>query len=189
MRSSLKKFFSVKDVFKARNLTVMAILLAMRAILSQFDIYVSASFRALSFAELPGALAAILYGPWAGLAFALLGDFFGYIVKPVGPYFPLFAVGEMLANFIYACFLYKREIKTLNVIFARLLIFATVSMGVNFISLSLLYGQTAGVFFTQARFVSNAIQLPIHVFLVCFFGRFAVKAQAGRKAADSSAGR
>lgn len=175
MTVAIKNFFSVKDIFKTRNLAIMAMMVALKIILSQFTIYLTPSFKAITFAYLPGAMVSILYGPIAGLVFGFVGDTIGYIVKPAGPYFIGYALSEMLANFIYACLLYKKPITITRVLASRIAITVTITFGLNFLWNVIMYGSVASKYFTAARVINNVAQLPIYVALIMFFGKFALR--------------
>ena len=169
----MRSFFQVKGVFSTRNLVVMALMVALKVVLAQFTIPVTPQFKLFTLAYLPGAMVATLYGPWAALAFGLVGDTVGYFAKPFGPYFIGYALSEMAANFIYACFLYRRPITYLRVALVRLVILVTVIFGLNFLWGSILSGSTASKFFTSVRLVNNLVQFPIYVMLSVWSCRLA----------------
>ena len=171
----IKEFFSVKDVFKTNNLVVMAMMVALKMILSQFSIYLTPTFKLIEFSYLPSAIVSILYGPIAGVVFGFVADTVGFIAKPVGPYFVGYAISEMVSNFIYACFLYKCPITWQRVLMSRVIITVSVTFGLNFIWNVMMYGSVASKYFTGARLLNNLVQLPLYVFLIVFFAKTAIK--------------
>ncbi|MDR1540832.1 MAG: folate family ECF transporter S component [Clostridiales bacterium] len=171
----MRRFFSLKDIFKTRNFAVMAMMVALHFILSQFTIYLSPTFKAITFAYLPGAIVAILYGPWAAIAFGFAADTVGFIAKPVGPYFVGYALSEMVTNFIFAAFLYQKQINVLRALLARLVNMAVVTFGLNYLWNVIMYGSIASAYFTSVRFINNLVQLPVYVALIVFFGRLALR--------------
>ncbi|MDR1541694.1 MAG: folate family ECF transporter S component [Clostridiales bacterium] len=171
----MRRFFSAKDVFKTKNIAVMAMMAALHFVLSQFTIYLSPTFKAITFSYLPGAIVAILYGPWAALAFGFVADTIGFIAKPVGPYFIGYAVSEMLANFTYAAFLYRKPVSLVRVLLSRLVITAVVTFGLNYLWNAIMYGSAASAYFTSVRLINNLAQLPVYVALIMFFGRLALR--------------
>lgn len=168
-------FFSAKNVFTTRNLTVMALMVALKVVLSFFSIYITPTFRILSFGYLPGAIVSLLYGPLAGLGFGFVADIVGYVVKPVGAYLPFYALSEMVANFIYALFLYRRPLTVWRVALAQISVTVIVIFGMGFLWNSLLFGGTASTFYTGGRFLSNLINLPIYVALIVLLGRLSLR--------------
>jgi ECF transporter S component (folate family) len=170
-------FFSRKGVFTPKNLVVMAMMVALAAILSRFSIYITPTFKAISFAYLPGAITAMLFGPWAALVYGLASDTLNYFANPQGGYFPGYALSEMLSYFIYACFLYKRPVSFVRVLIARILILITVVFGLNYLWMNIMYGSTAGSFFTGARLINNLVQLPFHTLLITFVAKPVLRAK------------
>ena len=168
---TLKEFFAYKNVFSLRNVIVMGLMIALSAILSRFTIYITPTFKAISFAYLPGVVVAILFGPWATLVYGFVNDFTSYIVNPQGGYFPGYALSEMLSYFIYACLLYRRPIKLWRVIIARVLILITVVFGLNYVWMSIMIGTTASGYFTGVRLINNIVQLPFHALLITTVGK------------------
>jgi ECF transporter S component (folate family) len=194
---TFREFFSLKGVFTVRNVVVMGLMTAIAAILGAlFNIFATPTFKIFSLTYLPGVIVAMLFGPWASVLYGFASDFVVYIVNPQGGYFPGFAISEIVSCLIHAFFLYKREftitriskapregnrgehvltIRTTftitRVIAARLVNLVVVLMGLNFVWLNMMYGQSAGTFFTGARLVNNLIQFPLHVILILLVGR------------------
>jgi ECF transporter S component (folate family) len=182
----MRGFFSLKQVFTTKHLAVMAMLLAIRVILGLpfLTIYLTPQFKLISFAYLCDAATAMLYGPWAALAFGFAGDTLGYFATmgSGGGYMPLFAISEMVTGFIFAAFLYdparlssgsrqpenRPDVRLTRVLPAWALNLILVVLGLNSLWLMLLYGSSAGSVFTLVRFGSNLAQFPLHVALTYF---------------------
>ncbi len=175
----MKKLVQKENVFKTRPLVVMAMLTALHFVLSQFNIYLTPTFRLVSFSFIPGAIAAILYGPVAGLAFGFVADTVGYIAKPMGPYFIGYAVSAMATNFIYASFLYKKPLQLWRVALAQLLVLGITVFGLNYLWNLIMYGSVASKYYTSVRILNNLLQYPLHVGLVLVFGKFASRLESG----------
>jgi ECF transporter S component (folate family) len=172
MPVSIREFFSVHGVFTTRNVVVMAVLLAVRAVLNLpfLTIYLGPGFKLITFSYITDALTAMFFGPVAGAIFAFAGDSLGYFTSSGtgGAYFPGFALSEIVTCFIFACFFYRRKVTMPRVIAAWLLNLGIVLLGMNSLWLILMYGQSAGETFTLARVVNNLVQSPAHV-LILFF--------------------
>ena len=177
----MQKFFDPRGVFTTRNLAVMAMLIAVRYVLSQFSVAVTPQFKMFTLAYIPTAMVAALYGPWAAIVFGFVGDTVGYFAKPMGPYFAGYALSEMLTGFIYACFTYRQRINYVRVAIARILILVLVIFGLNFVWGSILYGSTASGFFTSVRLWNNLVQFPVYVFLSTWAAKLAVRMEARRE--------
>ena len=88
--SKSKKFFSVK------NLTAMAMLIALQIVLSRFlGFQVSEGLR-ISFESIPIILGGIWLGPVAGAVIGLVSDFLGTVISGYGVYFLPLAVTPVL---------------------------------------------------------------------------------------------
>lgn len=165
-----------KKMFTTKTLVVMALMVALKIILRQFTIYLTPTFKLINFDYLPGAMIAMLYGPWAGLLFGFVGDTIGYFAKPVGPYFIGYALSEMVINFIYGLFLYRKPLKIWRVTAAKITVLLTVTYGLNYLWNIIMYGTAASAFFTGARIINNLIQLPLSVFLLIITARMVLMA-------------
>jgi ECF transporter S component (folate family) len=159
----------------------MALMLAVSAILSRFSIYLTPTFEAIGFAYLPGAIVAMLCGPRYALAYGFIGDALQYFANPQGGYFPGYALSEMLTCLIYALFLYARPVTFPRVIAARLVILVTVTMGLNYIWMRMMYGMIAGGYYTGARLVNNLVQLPFHALIITLVGKRLTRFWENRK--------
>ena len=166
---ALREFFAT-DVFTVRAIAVLAVLLAIRAVLGlpALTIFLAPGFKLITFAYVADALAAMFYGPIAGVAFGFAGDFLGFISSggAGGAYFPGFAVSEIITCLLFACFFFKRKITLPRVIIAWLLNLAFVVLGLNYLWLILVYGQSAGEVYAMARVLNNLIQSPLHIFIL-----------------------
>jgi ECF transporter S component (folate family) len=133
-------------------------------------IYLTPTFKAISFSYLPGVITAVLFGPWAALIYGLAADTVGYMANPTGGYFFGYAISAMVTYFIYAVLLYGSQNDKLwqlvvRAAIARILIIGIVFFGLNFQWARMTYGQVAGAFFTGVRLINNAVQFPFHVAL------------------------
>lgn len=161
--------------FTTRKVVTLGLMIALSVVLSTFDIWITPSFKLFSLLYLPGVIVSVLYGPIIGMAFGFISDFATYIIKPMGPYFMGYALSAMVANLIYGIFIYNRKISLIRVVIARALVVLIVTLGLNAIWMQMMYGQTAGQFYTGTRLIRNLIQFPIDVLLIMYISRLAVK--------------
>ena len=166
---TIREFFAT-DVFSAKTIVVLAALLAIRTILNLpfLTIFIGPGFKLITFAYITDALAAMFYGPIAGIAFGFAGDFLGFLSSSGagGAYFPGFAVSEIITCFLFACFFFRRKITLPRVIVAWLLNLFIVLLGLNSLWLIVMYGMGAGEVFALARIVTNIVQSPIHILIL-----------------------
>ncbi|MDR2712613.1 MAG: folate family ECF transporter S component [Clostridiales bacterium] len=206
---TLGNFFRKRNLFSLRHLTFMGLMIAISVVLGQLDIYANPSFRLFSISYLPGVIVAMLCGPWEALAYGLIKDLLVFITNPHGPYFPGYALSEMLTYFIYAYFLYQKPILLLRnkqtvryysattmvlyklgfalgtiaknltynwrVFVSYLIVTISITLGLGYIWLSILYGKPAGEFYTGVRLINQLWQFPLHVFLIIITGHFCQK--------------
>jgi len=175
-------FYNPREVFAIRNLTVMGMMLALRVVLGFLIIQPTPHLRAFSPIFLPMVVVAYLYGPLAAIVFGIAGDTLGFITRPLGVYFPGFAISEAVQCLIYAIFLHKRPIDNIKwlvfrVTLARICIAVFVFFGLNFVWFNVfghLFGvppavREAGAFFiASGRVITNVVFLPIYVALSVF---------------------
>lgn len=169
--------FSTKNVFSLRNVIFMGIMAALSVLLDIFlSFNITPTFRAISFAYLPGVIVGIFYGPWAALAFGFVADTVKYFVRPEGAYFFGYALSEMLSYFLIAVFQYKRELKIWRIAAARFLVLIIIVFGMNYLWNYMMFGQIASKYYTIARVTNNIVQFPIHVALIYFLAKLVKKA-------------
>lgn len=137
----------------------------MQVVLGQLaSIQLGTSIR-VSFGYLAVSATAVLLGPFPAMASAAFADILGYILKPVGEYFPGFTLSAALGGLIYGFAFFERRISIPRVLLAKLAINVLVNLLLNTLWLKLLYGNA---FFAilPARALKNLIQYPVDVCLL-----------------------
>jgi ECF transporter S component (folate family) len=157
-------------VFGPRHLALLGLMAALSAVLSRFTVPLAQNLVLLRFNYLPEFLVGMLLGPWAALLFGAVADTVSFLSNPVGAYFPGYALSEMLASFIYACFFYRRPVSFWRALLARASYIALIAFGLNYLWDFLLSGRPAASFFTGFRLLNNLIQLPFHALLMTLIG-------------------
>ncbi len=89
-------------------LSSLAMLTALEVVLSRLVPVVSSQQIKISFAFLPVAIAAYLYGIKGGALVAGVGDVVGALMFPVGEFFPGFTVTAILVGVCFGAFLGKK---------------------------------------------------------------------------------
>lgn len=147
-----------------RAITTCGMLLAVSVVLGFFKVPVTEIIE-LRFAFLPIACIGMLFGPVVGAETGMLSDILGYIVKPTGPFFPGFTISAIAQGIIYGLFFYKKEITVRRIILAQLTDTIIVSLILNPIWLSILYGNGFIAVFT-GRLIKTAVMFPINTVLL-----------------------
>ena len=150
---------SAQEFSRVQTIAVCGMLLALRLVLSLFTINASAILK-ISFSYLPVAAAGMLFGPLAGGAVGALGDALGSFINPTGPYFPGFTLDAFVSGFLYGLLLYRRPVKLGRTFAAKALSTLVVSIVLNPIWLSFLYGKSFFVI-VSGRIAANLAMLPV----------------------------
>ena len=160
-----------KDVFRlpemnARLLSTSALLLALDVIL--YKIAIGPAYFQITFGFLSMALMGYLYGPiWAGLL-EMLSNTLNFTIFGSGTFQAAFLITAFLGGFINGLFLYHKKINLPSVIAAQLLIMIPVSLFINSLLMSVLFGADFKVIFL-GRFIRNMIRIPIQIMVVYSF--------------------
>ncbi len=168
-----KKYWdtAAKELTSIRTLTVAALMIALRVALKVVDIPLGIGIS-IGVGFIVNALMGSVCGPIIALMAGAITDILGYIVDPQGAYMFLFTLVEMLGSFIYALFLYRRNISFTRLLLCKL----TVNVLVNIICQNVLFyiydylGKAKLVTITMSV-IKNVVLLPIEVMaLVLVFG-------------------
>jgi ECF transporter S component (folate family) len=161
---------SLQNCRKVRVLTAAAMLIALTVVLSFFTLYITQSAR-FSFSFVPMAAGGMLFGPVVSGIIGALADIIGYIIKPAGPYMPLFTLNAVLTGLIYGIFLFKKEPSLKNIIIAQLLITIVVDVVLNSCWLVLLYGQGFAAIL-PLRILKCTLFFPVQVLILYIMAKY-----------------
>ena len=150
---------SAREIGSVRTVAVCGMLLALKMVLGMFTINVTSLLK-IGFAYLPIAAAGMLFGPVVGGIVGAVGDILGYFIQPSGPYFPGFTLNAFLSGFFYGLLLYRRPVKLVRTFTAKALVTFVVSIVLNPLWLSVLYGKAFFVV-VSSRIVTNLLMLPV----------------------------
>ncbi len=139
-------------------------LLALKVVLGLFTLNVSNLLK-IGFSFLPIAVAGLLFGPVAGGIVGAAGDVVSYFISPTGPYFPGFTLNAFLSGFLYGAILFGRPVRLWRVFSAKASVTLLVSLLLNPLWLSVLYGKGFIAVFS-VRIATNLALLPIETALL-----------------------
>jgi len=122
-----------------KMVVTMALMIALEIVLHRF---LSIKLPTVQFhlGFLPIAALAILYGPWAGLAWGI-AEFLGAILFPVGAYFPGFTISSALFGVVLGLFLYRYRYKFWKVVVASVICTIAFSLCLDTFWLVQFFGQ------------------------------------------------
>ncbi len=172
MNVILRKFScSAKELGNVKNLTVCALMLALRIVLGYFA-NVSLSFlpnAKIGFSFLPIAIAAFLCGPVAGMIVGGLGDFLSWVIMPMGGYFFGWTLSGILVGMLYGLFLYQNKNRLLlKLIICEVVICLFVEVLLGSLWLQIQFEKAFWVM-TGIRSIDALISLPIETILIFLF--------------------
>lgn len=156
---------SFLELKNTRNLTTLAMLMALQLVLSLFGSIPLSDSLKLSCSFLASSAIGMLFGPFCAALTGGLVDVMQAFIKPTGPFFPGFTLTAVLGGIIYGCFLYKDKPTLPRIILSKALVNLLLNIGMNSYWLYLLYGY--GFWgMIPSRGLKNLILLPIEVILL-----------------------
>lgn len=159
-------------------LTTSALLVAMSVILGWFKVPVT-NLIEIRFQMLPIAVGGMLFGPAVGGVMGAMEDILSYIIKPTGPFFPGFSISAAVGGVIFGLMLRKKA-SVLRVFLTEVVYTAVVSICLNNIWLSVLYGR-AFLPVMIARLPQSLIMIPVNTVLLAAVLRTVGKIPSVRK--------
>ena len=176
MRIFYKFSDSLGEFRNLRNLTLMAMLLALNVCLSFFSIQ-PFPFLKIGFSFLSLTAAGMMFGPTAGFLIGAAGDLIGYFIKPTGPFNPLMTLVAAVAGLIWGLVLYKNQCGLGRVIIAKTTITVVCNLIMTTTILCLFFGSVFNEIF-PLRVVKNLCALPVEVAMAYFMCKALVRIQA-----------
>ncbi len=157
---------------QTKKLTVCGMILALAVLAGALKIPIN-SYVEIRFSFLPIAIAGYLFGPLYGGIVGALSDILGFIVKPTGAFFPGFTIAQAVTGVLYGAILRPRKQKNelfpaisfSRILAAQLAVMLVVSMFLNTINLSILYGEGFIPVFIS-RLARTLIMFPINLILL-----------------------
>lgn len=156
---------------KIRKITLAGLLIAISIIFSRFlaaDVVVGGlSTLRISLGPVPLYLSGMLLGPVYGAIAGALADSLGYLVKPLGGYFPGFAINGALTGMIPGLLLmfYKKRQSWWRLLIIITIVEVITSAILTPLWLSIITGK-AFIVFLPTNIISRAFLIPIYVTLV-----------------------
>lgn len=161
--TEMKSSFS--EMKKLKNLTTMALLIALSVVLHTWATIPLGPTLKLGFGFIATAIMGMMFGPfWATIAAGAV-DILQYLIKPTGEFFPGFTLTAMLAGLIFGLFLYKNRTSLPRLIISKTLVNLLLNILLNTLFLKILYGKAFWAL-AGSRFIKNLALLPIEVVIL-----------------------
>lgn len=180
--AAAKNFSDVKMICYAA--LIIALRVAVKFIVIPVNFGVEFSFDCYI-----NSLGSLVYGPLVGLAVGAVSDTLGCILHPSGPYFFPFILSEMSSSFIFALFLWKRDISAPRVLLSKF----TVNFICNIIITSIIMKPYMRIFYGQdynlvnmTRIVKNLILFPLEAMVITFIFAAIIPALRSMKLVSTS---
>lgn len=153
---------SAKEVRRVKSICGCAMLTALNVAVGTLFIPITPTLR-IGFSSIFAGVSGMYYGPVITGMAGVIADTLKYIMRPDGPYFPGFAINELLTGMIYGSFFYKKEITLPRVILARLCVTVFINLILTSLWLNIMYQNPL---FTMVRLIKNIIMFPMDVALL-----------------------
>lgn len=148
-----------------REIAVTGLLIAMNIALGKVGI--TTPVVRITFAFLPTALIAFLFGPWVGGVAAVFSDLLSFILGGGGAFFPGFTISAFLTGLIYGLLIHKKQLTLKRVIIAEVLIAVFIHIGLNTVWIHMLTNNPL-VVILPPRLIQNAVTLVVRVMSIWF---------------------
>ncbi|OOO00469.1 MAG: hypothetical protein ATN35_07100 [Epulopiscium sp. Nele67-Bin004] len=161
----------MKHKLTTRELVILSALIALEIILSRFLSIIIGSLIKISFSFVATCLMATMFGPlWTAVGCGV-ADIIGATLFPIGSYHPGFTVSSMISGALYGIFLYRKSFKLQSVILREVISTLVISIGLNPLWLSHLYGNPYLVTLGR-RIPAILVMTPIQIVLVSIVWKF-----------------
>lgn len=122
------------------------------------NLYISAGF-------LPNALGSMIYGPVMAILSAFVSDTLGALLFPIGPYFPPFALVEIMGSLLFALFLYHTPVSVWRVAASKLSVNVVCNIYLTPLILRWMQGAAASIT-SLPRIAKNVLLFPLEAALL-----------------------
>lgn len=160
-KSSLSKLKSTKW------LALMALMLALRIVVSRFSIPVGVNLNvSLSFVLV--AISGMMFGPTAALVFAAAEDILEFILFPSGyGFFAGYTLSAMLGALTYALFLYDQRITVLKIVISKFITSFAINVVIGSCWTWILTGKSqAYLYYAGRSLIKNGVLFPIQIVIL-----------------------
>lgn len=148
-----------------QKLTLMAIMIAARIILSFIPTLNVNNIIEVGFGFVGAAFSGILFGPLYAAIVSVINDLITFFMGGGGIFFPGFTLSAAVGGWIYGKVLWRKPITWKRIFVAVLLVTVIVNIGMNSIWVKMLFGQ-AWMAFMPLRIGKNLVTLPLNTIIL-----------------------
>ncbi|MGX6962138.1 folate family ECF transporter S component [Vagococcus xieshaowenii] len=154
----------MKRKIGAKEIALMGLLIAMQIILTRQFVIQTEFFR-ISFSFIAVILMGWLFGPLFAAIGNGLADMFGFVLRPVGMFFPGYTLTAAIEGLVYGLFFYKKEM-TLGRNIVGNLAGSIVSTGLNTVWLFMTMGKASTLAYLPTRLVAALVLLVVKILVI-----------------------
>lgn len=155
---------AARELGNVRMWVLAALLTAIRIALKSIRLPIAENLY-IGIGFLPNALGSMIYGPVLAIFSAIVSDTLGALLFPAGPYFPPFALVEILGSVLFALFLYRAPLRVWRVAFSKLMVNIVCNILLTPIMLGWMQGSAAQLL-ALPRIIKNVLLFPAEAVLL-----------------------
>ena len=156
--------YSTPGKLQTQQITMLAIVLAGRIILSYVPSMSFGTYAEIGFGFIGTAISGILFGPWYALIVSIANDLMTSLLHG-GNFFIGFILSAAIGGYIYGKLLWRQIISWKRIFAAVLLVTLIVNLTLNTLWLSLMTGE-AWIAMMPFRLAKNLVSLPLNTFIL-----------------------
>ena len=154
-------------------LAICSLMMALNIVLGYFTIQFSAYLR-IGFGFMTQPIIAMLFGPLVACVTGIIQDIISLILRPTGPYNPIYSLSVGISAIIYGIMLYKKNPTFIRVLLTKLLIIIVGNIILNSIALAPTVGNGL-IGILPSRILKNILIFPIQTIVVYIVLKFVKK--------------
>lgn len=156
---------ALSELKSVRSLVLCAMFTALRIAVKSLRIPIAPPYVFLTFDFVVNSIGAMTYGPVLALIGGAVSDSLGAMLFPSGAYYFPFIFVEMASAFIFALFLYKKQITSLRILLSRVTVVVVCNLLLNPVIMYYYYiwlgTPKAFDLINVARLIKNVALLPM----------------------------
>lgn len=149
---------------QTHQLTLLAIVLAARIVLSYVPSMKFGSYAEIGFGFIGTAISGILFGPWYALIVSVANDLITSLLHGQN-FFLGFVLSAALGGYFYGKVLWRQTISWKRIFIAVLLVTIIINLGLNSLWIKIMFDR-AWMAFLPLRVVKNLVSLPLNTILL-----------------------
>ena len=155
---------SAAKLRQTKYLAIMATMIALKAVLTNFSIPLSETLR-INFGYMVTSVEAAVVGPVAGMISGAVSNTVNFMIRPSGTFFVGYTISAMLGELFYGLFFYRRRITLPSIIAAKASVNYLINVLLGSLWSSMLYSK-GYIYYAGKSVIKNTIMLPIEITLL-----------------------